>query len=57
MNEAKYETKRKLDMLDDEVNDILDRLNVDITTFITKCKFCEKPYDFECVEKERELKI
>ena len=57
MNEAKYETKRKLNMLDDEVNDILDRLDVDITNFITKCKFCEKPYDFECVEKERELKI
>ena len=44
-------------MLDDEVNDILERLDVDITTFITKCKFCEKPYDFECVEKERQLKI
>ena len=57
INETKYETKRKLNMLDDEVNDILERLHVDITTFITKCKFCEKPYDFECVEKERELKM
>ena len=53
INEIKNKTKRKLNMLDDEVNDILEKLDVDLTTLITKCKFFEKPYDFECLEKER----
>ena len=54
INEIKNKTKRKLNMLDDEVNDILEKLDVDLTTLITKCKFFEKPFYFECVEKERE---
>ena len=33
----KNETKRKLNMLDDEVNDILEKLDVDITALIAKC--------------------
>ena len=54
INEIKNDTKRKLNMLDDEINDILEKLDVDLTTLITKCKFFEKPFYFECVEKERE---
>ena len=53
----KNETKRKLNMLDDEVNDILEKLDVDITALIAKCNFAKKPYDFECVEEERKLRI
>ena len=49
-NEIKYETKRKLNMLDDEINDILGKLDADLR----KCKFFDKAYDFQCVEKERE---
>ena len=42
-------------MLDDKVNHILEKLDVDLITLITKCKFFERPYDFEFIEKEREL--
>ena len=52
INEMKNETKRKLDMLDDEINDILDKFDVNLTTLELRCIFCEKPHDFE---KEREL--
>ena len=45
----------KNEMLDDEVNDILEKL--DLTTLILKCKFFEKPYEYHSIEKERELKI
>ena len=45
--------KRKLNMLDDEINNVSEKLDADLTTLITKCKFFEKPYDFECLEKER----
>ena len=44
-------------MLDNEINNILEKLDADLTTLITKCKCSEKPYDFECVEKGRELRI
>ena len=44
-------------MLDDKVNHILEKLDVDLITLITKCKFFERSYDFEFIEKERELKI
>ena len=33
-------------MLDDEINDILENLDVDLTTLILKCKFFEKPYEY-----------
>ena len=39
-------------MLDDEINDILEKLDVNLTTLELRCIFCEKPHDFE---KEREL--
>ena len=32
INEIKKETKRKLNMLDDEVNDILEKVDKDLTT-------------------------
>ena len=53
INGIKNETKRKLNMLDDEINNVSEKLDADLTTLITKCKFFEKPYDFECLEKER----
>ena len=51
INEIKNETKRKLNMLNDEKSDILEKLDVDLTSFELKCRFYEKPHDFE---KERE---
>ena len=39
INEIKNERKRKLNMLDDEINDTLEKSDVDLTTLITKCKF------------------
>ena len=57
INEIKNETKRKLNMLDDEINNILETLDVDLTTLITKCKFFEKPYEYNSIKKERKLKI
>ena len=41
-------------MLDDEINDILEKLDVNLTTLELRCIFCEKPYDFK---KERELRL
>ena len=39
MNEIKNETKRKLNMLDDEINHILEKLDVDLTTLILTSNF------------------
>ena len=44
-------------MVDDKINDILEKLDVDLTTLITKCKLFEKPYEYDSIEKERELRI
>ena len=44
-------------MLDDTINDILEQLDVDLTTLITKCKLFEKPYECDSIEKKRELRI
>ena len=41
-------------MLDDEINNILDKLDVNLTTLELRCIFCEKPYHFR---KERELRL
>ena len=46
INEIKNETKRTLNMLDDEINDILEKLDTYLTTVIRKCKFFEKRCDF-----------
>ena len=34
-------------MLHDEINDILEKLDVDLVTLELRCKFLEKPHDFE----------
>ena len=41
-------------MLDDEINDILEKLDENLTTLELRCIFCKKPYDFK---KERELRL
>ena len=51
INEIKNEAKRKLNMLNDEKSDILEKLDVDLTSLELKCRFYEKQHDFE---KERE---
>ena len=57
VNEIKNETKRKLNILDDEINDMLEKLDVDLTTLRLKCKFFEKPYEYNSIKKEIELII
>ena len=57
INKLKLETKRKFNMLDDNISDTLEELNVDLTTLELKYKFFEnfeKPHDFE---KERKLRL
>ena len=54
VNEIKNETKRKLNMLDDNINDILEKLYVNLTTLKLRCIFLGKPYNFE---KERKLRL
>ena len=45
-------------MLDDKINDILEKLDVDLTTLRLKCTLkCTKRYEYNSVEKERELRI
>ena len=33
-------------MLDNEINNILGKLDVDLTALELRCIFCAKPYDF-----------
>ena len=54
INEIENETKRKLNVLDDEISNILEKLNEDLTTLELRCRFCEKSYDFE---KERVFRL
>ena len=54
INEIKNQTKRKLNVLDDEISDILEKLDVNATILELKCLFCEKLHDFE---KERKLRL
>ena len=57
MNEIKNETKRKLNMLDDEINHILEKLDVDLTTLILTSNFFEKLYEYDSIKKKRKLRI
>ena len=41
-------------MLDDEINNILEKLDVNLTTLELRCVYCEQPHDFE---KEKELRL
>ena len=54
LNKIKKKTKRKLNMLDDEIIDILEKLDENLTTLELRCRFCKKSYDFE---KETELRL
>ena len=56
-NEIKNETERKLNMLDDEINNMLGKLYVDLATLRPKYEFFEKPYEFNFIAKERKLTI
>ena len=48
IDEIKNETKKKeLNMLDDQISVISEKLDVDLTTLELRCKFCEKRRDFE----------
>ena len=44
MDKIKNEAKRKLNMVDDEISDILKKLDVNVATLKLRCKFCEKLY-------------
>ena len=44
-------------MLDDKINDILEKLDVDLTALIKKCNFFEKPCEYDSIKKEREFRI
>ena len=38
-------------MLDGEISNILEKLDVNVTTLKLRCRFCEKPHNFK---KERD---
>ena len=57
INEIKNKRKIKLNMLDDKINDIFEKMDVDLTTLITKWNFFVKPYEYDSIENERELEI
>ena len=57
INEIKNETKRKLNMLDDEINNILGKLYVDLSILRLKCEFFEKTCDCNSIKKKRKLRI
>ena len=44
-------------MLDDEINSIVEKLDVNLTTLILKCKFFNEPYKYDFVKNERKLRI
>ena len=46
ITEIKNETKIKLNILDDGLNNILGKLYVDLATLRLKCEFFEKPYEY-----------
>ena len=39
MNKIRNDTKRKLNMLDDEISDISETLDVNLMTLVLRCKF------------------
>ena len=39
-------------MLDDKIRNVLEKLDVNLTTLDLRCRFCKKPHD---CEKQREL--
>ena len=57
INEIKNETKRKLNMLDDEINNILGKLYVDLSILRLKCEFFEKTCYCNSIKKKKKLRI
>ena len=55
INEIKNETKSKLNILDHEKNNILEKLDVNLMALELRCIFCEKQRDFEKLILERLL--
>ena len=53
INEIRMKQKTELNILDDEISDILEKLDVNLTTLELRCKFCKKPDDFK---EERKLR-
>ena len=54
LHEIKDKTKRKLNLLDDQVNSILQKIDVNLTILKLRFIFCGKPYDFQ---KKRKLRL
>ena len=58
INKIKIETKRKLKMLDDKINNILRNLYVDLAILRLNCEFLRiKPYEYNSIKMERKLRI
>ena len=49
--------KTKLNILDYKTNDILEKLDVDLTTLRLKCKFFKKTYEYNSIKKKRKLTV
>ena len=43
-----------MNILDDKIKDILEKVDVNLTTLELRCILCEKAYDFK---KEREIRL
>ena len=54
INEIKNETKRELNMLYHEISDILEKLDVNLTTLKLRCRLRKKKNNSE---KERQLRL
>ena len=44
INETKNEPERELSMLNDEMSNILEKVDVNLTTLELRCRFCEKRF-------------
>ena len=44
INEIKNEPERELSMLNDEISNILEKVDVNLTTLELRCRFCEKRF-------------
>ena len=44
INEIKNEPERELSMLNDEMSNILEKVDVNLTTLELRCRFCEKRF-------------
>ena len=44
INEIKNEPERELSMLNDEMSNILEKVDLNLTTLELRCRFCEKRF-------------